>query len=508
MPLAVVVGAVMLAAVVGLLPRWSGLVHVVALPPLALVNDLGALLAWSDTAFTFVPGLLAVVAGRTVLLAALLGGITTRRLWFALRFQLVVLPFAFLAAALLYASMALLFYALFWFGLLVALALFLFTAATPWSAADGRLRSRFVESARHGFRAGTVGAYLAVLVALGYLADVTAPVGPVLLVPVSGAATWCAAWALHADPGWRWMRRSVAAVPASGIVALAVIVFTGPAGPPSQDEPEVSRDGSIMLMSGIDSSSGSGAILELDPHALGWTCERTYYYSYAGPGDGQPRNEAQCDIAHGASYEALDTLRSRDDLVPFLAAQVEEMQSPPVVAGHSQGAWLVWDAARLGLLPDDTAIVLVGPFPDNPLPYPDGDEAGPGHVGRAVLWFVAEVDRPGGTSVFEVDSPLGVEWLGHPHRIRATLAQPLPEAMPALSVPSAFDLPLMPEGPEVEGAVDACPVPVIHPNLPYASEFHDAVERFVDGQEQGTCPFWRTAIGPIFRPFSVPPASW
>jgi hypothetical protein len=74
-----------------------------------------------------------------------------------------------------------------------------------------------------------------------------------------------------------------------------------------------------------------------------------------------------------------------------------------------------------------------------------------------------------------------------------------------LSVTSVFDHPLMPETWRIEGAVDACPVPVPHPNLPYSKELAAAVNAVLDGRDLPRCPAWRSTIGPIFRPFGVPP---
>jgi glucose-6-phosphate dehydrogenase assembly protein OpcA len=58
----------------------------------------------------------------------------------------------------------------------------------------------------------------------------------------------------------------------------------------------------------------------------------------------------------------------------------------------------------------------------------------------------------------------------------------------------------------ITGAVDACPVAVTHTNLPYAEELHEAVRRFLDGDELPPCPWWRTAVGPALRHFAAPPS--
>lgn len=503
-PLAALATAVVVLAATGVLPRWPGLLHLVALPPLDLIGDLGLLLTVTTGWPTFALGMTVSLVVRSALLALLFGGLTRDRLLLGLRFYLTAAPVSFVAAGLLYGAAAVLFYGLFWLGLLVALLAVTLTAAAPWQRA-GTLRRRYAASLSSGLRLGTIGAYLALLTLLGALADRTGEVGTVLLVPLSAALTWATAAALQADPGWRRARRSLAALPAAGLVVLVVVAATGPAAPPRAPAPGTSREGSLMLMSGVDSSSGSGAILELDPHVMGWTCEHTHYYSYAGPGDGQPQNDALCPIQHGAPYEPEDTLRSRDELVPFLEAQVRQMRSPAVVAGHSQGVWLLWDAAASERLPGVSALVLVGAFPDHGVAYPSTGGRAPGGAGRALLQLIADLPRPGGTTVFELDSPLGREWLGHPDNIAETLSRPLPERIRALSVPSTFDLPLMRDTHRLPAALNACPVPVIHPNLPYADEFQEDVVRFVEGRPQRACPPWRTATGLLLRHWASPP---
>jgi hypothetical protein len=492
-------------AAFGVISPWPGLVHLVALPPLDLIGDIGILLVHAPDVPTFIAGLAGSILVRSLVMAALLGALGRSGYLAAVRFYVVVAPFALVAAFLLYASKAVLFYALFWAGAVVTLAVFAITAATPWLRPPV-VRHGFVASARGGLRLGTLGAYLLGLTVLGALADLGGDAAAIALVPASALLTVATARILVA-PRFTLVRRSLAVLPAAGLVALVVVVMRGPASPPVVDTPAAGREGSIMVMSGIDSRSGSGAILEIDPASMGWTCEQTFYFSYAGPGDGQPRADARCPITEGAPYQAEDTLRSREELVPFLAEQAAEMQRPAVVAGHSQGAWLLWDAASADLLPGVSTIVLVGPFPENPVQYPEAGERAPGRVGRLLLGLVEAVPRPGGgTTVFEADSPLGREWLAHPDAVEEVLARPLPDGLAALAIPSAFDTPLMSRRPGIDGATNACPVGVIHPNIPYAAELQDDIVRFLDGEPLPACPRWREAVGPAFRHLSVPPS--
>jgi hypothetical protein len=507
------VAAVVLAGIAGVAARWPGLVHLVALPPLDLVADIRLLLVQTRSVTAFVLGAMVSVGLRTVVLAALLGRLDRDGLATAARCYLVVWPVAFVGAALQYAGVAMLYLQLFWIGTIITVVLALTTAAVPWQRAR-RVPDAVVGSARSGFRLGTVGAYLVGLTAVGAAADTAGPLGAVALVPVSGALTWLTAWSLRRDWMTRWGaapligRRIVAGLGAVASLAVFAVVVTGPTAPPEQpldtgrNGPALVRSDSLMLMSGIDSNSGSGAILEIDPEVFGWPCEQVHYFSYAGPGDGQPQNEAACPIRHGAPYGAEDTLRSVDELVPWLEEQVAEMSSPKVVAGHSQGAWIVWEAAADGRLDDVDAIVLVGAFPSNPVGYPIGG----GGAGRRVVEFLAGFPPPDGTTVFEPDSPLGREWLASPGAADRTFARPLPAGLRVLSVTSVLDHPAMPDGHRIDGAVDGCPIPVIHPDLPYSRELWQAIEAFVDGEDaRPSCPFWRTRLGAAASSFTPPP---
>jgi len=89
-------------------------------------------------------------------------------------------------------------------------------------------------------------------------------------------------------------------------------------------------------MQGIDSSSASVTFWRSTP-IMDWTCEQAFYYSYAGPGDSHPHNEART-ITHGAPYAREDNLGSSVELVTFMRAQVAKM-APAVVADRSQGVW-------------------------------------------------------------------------------------------------------------------------------------------------------------------------
>jgi hypothetical protein len=494
----------MVAALVaaGVIPVWTGLPHLVALPPLDLVGDLTLLLSRAEHPVLFGAGALASVLGRSLVLAALLGRLDRDGVLLALRWYACLWVPSLLVAVLAYASHAVLFYALFWFGLVGALLVLGVTGAVPWRTEGGTLRDGIREAWTERLRLGTTGCYVAGLLALGWFASIGTGAA-LLTLPVSAAWTWTAVWGLRSPSRAVAVRRSVAGATAVALAVVAWIAATGPDGPPEARPGAASREGSILLMSGIDSASGRGAVLELDPMALGYECEQTWYFSYAGPGAGQPRGDARCPIDHGAPYGPEDTMRGRDELVAHLEDFVAGMPSPAVVVAHSQAAWLAWEAAADGRLGDQAVLVLVGAFPENPVTYRHGELWSPG---RLVLEPIAQLPRPGGgTTAFDPDSPLGEEWLSVA-RPEETFDRSLPQGIEAVAMPSSFDLPLVPSGRGPPGATTLCPTPVIHPNLPYSDALIAAIDRGLGEPAEPGCPWWRTAIGRFPVGFAPPPS--
>ncbi len=124
-------GAVVeLLALSGVLPVRPDLVHAVSLPPLDLTFDLGNLLGLATTPAWFALGLVLAIVGRATVLSLMLGSL--RRWWFALRFELLVLLPAFFAAELAYSGQAVLYSALFWVGVLLAILSSVVFAHVPW----------------------------------------------------------------------------------------------------------------------------------------------------------------------------------------------------------------------------------------------------------------------------------------------------------------------------------------------------------------------------------------
>ncbi|SFB87282.1 hypothetical protein [Streptomyces aidingensis] len=502
-PLALLAAVVPGLALAGVLPRWPGLVHAVALPPAGFFTDLRVLLARSSSYPVFLALLALVLAIRVAVLCVLLGGvrgITPRRAAFALLFHLAAGVPLMLAAQLEFIAQTLLYARLFWTAVaLLALSWFL-TAPLPWQSTT-RLRTAWRRSWRQGLRISVLLPYALVLLAIGALADAR-PALVLWLVPVSALATAVAVTALSRPPRGRPLRRLAAAGCAFAVLAT---VFVSTRADPGHGPSPPPRAGSLLLMSGIGSHSGRGAIFETEVGRLGYTCEQTYYFSYAGPGEGQPQRSARCPITTGRPYGPADTQRPLQEQVTAFAEQVRGLPEPVMVIAHSHAVWVVWQALAEGVAPGVDTLVLVGPFPASPLGYPPPGERGEGRVAGDLLRLI--VPLAGILDFqFRADAPAARQLLADAGASSRIISRPLPPGVRTLSVTSATDLPLMPDGWRLPVDRNVCPQRVAHPYLPIRPAFYHEVNRFLAGRPPLPCPPWRDWGAYLARPWGVPPA--
>jgi hypothetical protein len=501
--------AVTLLGAVGALPRWPGLLHQVALPPLDLAADLRWLLARATGTPTFVAGLALVLAVRVTVLALLLGGRARPRWRLAATTYLVALLPLLVAAQLDFIAHAALYSRLFGVGVGVVGVVTLLLAGAVWAGED-RLGRGVLRSLRAGLRVGELTVYVVVLLGLGTVAQLAGPALTVALVPVSAGATLAVASRLRGPAPARPLGQ-LAAVTVLAVAVWAALVVTRGAAP--YDVSDTSRDGSVLVMSGINSASGEGAIFELEPARIGYGCDAVHYFSYAGPGDGQPQGSAACPKEEGAPYRPEDTQRPFEEQVALLATQATDLEPPVTVLAHSQAAWVAWQAAAEGRLTTVDRLVLIGPFPSSPIGFPPAGERGPGRVGGAL--FRAFEPLPELVDFdFDVDAPLTREVLATPDAASAIFEQPLPHDVTALAVTASSDLALMPDGWRLAGATDVCPIREAHPYLPLTPDLHRAVDRFLDATSDrdpdrdvasAGCPPWPELFRLASQALGAPP---
>lgn len=542
---------VIVLAGAGVLPRWSGLVHLVALPPLGLFTDLRLLLA-EPASWPAAVGWLALAAAlRIGVFTWAMGRWTWANAALVARFYAVMFVPMLLAAFFITAATTVLYARFFWPALGFVAIVVLATGAVLWQGepqgragmarvrqgggggspsgrhgrqGDGggspssmqrrrgdnggspssthrghgdsgaraggpnaqphRLRGRWRLAWASGLRLEVLLPYSGVVVVLGLLAH-AAPALTLPLVLVSALVTAVTIRALHRPPV-RHPRRLLL-VTGAAVVAFAVVLVGTRIAEDPDPQPQA-REGSVLLMSGINSSSGSGAILEEDPAQMGFECEQTYYFSYAGPGDGQPQGEAQCEATTGAPYDADDTLRPVDEQVAALAAQTQDLPRPLVITAHSHAVWIVWEALARGEIEVDV-LVAVGPFADSPVGYSPRGEDGQGRVLGDLLRLAAPVADWVDFN-FRPDEPGPQELLAQRNVSREILGQDIGDVA-VLSVTSSGDLPLMPGGWRLDADRNACPVRTAHPELPRAGAYVEEVNRFLEGEPARDCPVWR-----------------
>lgn len=521
---------VTLLALVGVVPTWAGLAHHVALPPLDLFADVRVLLAEAPSLAGFVGGLVAVIVLRSLVLAAMLAALDRGGVARAVRFYGAALPVALVVGTLGYAGVVALYSPFLWVAVGVALVAALVLGPGAWR-----------RPARRRGAAGTVAAHVVALVIVSGVGGAAFQVGAVWLI---AALTALAARRLGgaAPPGGRSARGGMRArLPRLVGGALAVVlagatpfVVGGPGvgdGAPPGGDPAVpvgragvgrsgdarkpgTAAGTLFLVPGIDGASGTSTLFRLDPGALGFDCEQTAYFSYAGPGSGAPQRAAACPITRGALYVAADTRRPLGELVRSFREQLAELAPPVTVVAHSQGGWVAAAAIRGTAMGEEPAagvpdpvpvrdLVLIGTFPRHERAYVLGS-TGAGVVGTRAMEALMAVLRASGRTTFDPRAPLPRELLGTPGAV-ADLMAGLPDDLRVATVTSLLDLPVMPRAWGLPGARDLCPVPVAHGAMPVSPAALKPVDAWLAGERPGACPWWRERPAQAFIAFGAPP---
>jgi hypothetical protein len=476
-PLALLAGVTVFFGAVGVLPRWPGLVHAVAIPPLDLAFDLRVLVARASSYPLFVIGALLSLAVRSLILAAVLGTIGSEelyreRLFRAARFYLVVwIPVVF-AAGLSFAALAALYHWYYWAGLGALLV--------ASSVAAVRLPSQ-------GLRFRGVLGYLFLLTAIGGLAGAAGPWGSVALVPVSAALTL----AVLGNRPRRWRKPLASAASVLAVVSCVNAAMLGLLGAVSFGgaRPTIQPEAvALFLVPGVDTSSGHGALYQLDPATLGFSCDRVFYYSYLGPGPGAPRGDARCPIRVHAPYGQADTQLPIDQLSNAFAEQIDAVRqtmggSPIVVVTHSQGNLIAWRAISSDSNSAVSHLVMLAGFAENPAPYPARGQDGSGRVGGDVLRGLTGLSRRMGIGTFDPEAALARQTLATAGGAQAILSERLPSDVQALTVEATFDAPLSSGGRSVRGALDGGTVDATHVGLVTSARTGDIIRRFLAGEQ-------------------------
>jgi pimeloyl-ACP methyl ester carboxylesterase len=493
-PLAVMVAAAVGLTLSGMVPVWSGLVHVVALPPLDLALDLRLLVARSPSYSLFLAGVAVSLVARSMLLGALLLGVGLVPSFgpgiarAAKLYVLALVPLA-VAAALEFAGLAAVYAMYAWVGLTLTLLTAILFSPRALALRGTRLQ-----------RVPVVLGYLLAVAGVGALARLTEPWGAFPAVTVSAILT-----------GFVLVRLARPAPERGMHAATAAVILAASLHAPPVEHAQVQPDPVLLVVPGVDTSSGFGAGYRLDPTALGFSCDRVFYFSYRGPDPGEvPQGQAPCPIRLHQGYFPPATQRPLSELVETFAAQVEAVRSqvgdaPVVVVTHSQGAVIAWRAVAEGRTPGVTHLIGLAGFPHSPVGYPPPWEEGPGRIGADALRVLSWVSRLMGFGSFEPDAPLPREILARSDGLESIFAQPLPSEVQTALLFSTADLIAAPQGHLLPYGVTTT-IDATHVGIVRSTRTEEAIRQILGGGSPSRDSLLAAVIDPFLPAWLPPPA--
>ncbi|HYO61303.1 MAG TPA: hypothetical protein VEU29_05340 [Actinomycetota bacterium] len=197
--------------------------------------------------------------------------------------------------------------------------------------------------------------------------------------------------------GWR-THLEQETYPAGGSVAVSLTVLTvlSLAGATVYDRyvretPPVARARSgatLALLGGADSTSETGALVDVDPRDFGFDDRDVVLLSYDEDGD---------------EYTAADTHRDLTLVARAMSEQLGDLDGPVFVLGHSQAAGVL---DRLpGPAPAAAAVISAPPLRPPPVEIPPPGIRGPGKPGGDAARVLAGLLDAVGLGGFDVDAP-------------------------------------------------------------------------------------------------------
>ncbi|HWL64521.1 MAG TPA: hypothetical protein VNP73_00965, partial [Actinomycetota bacterium] len=373
-PLAIEGLVVAVLVLAGVFPARSGTVPAGAIFPLDVYFDVKHWLAFTDGWFSFVGVVLGslllragVLAGTFVLAGEALAG--SRKVWLE-SVRLVSLAFVafFPVAVLSFAGVAVRYAPFVWVAGVVGLpaAVILLRAAIRMDGGDGGPEARGLpELTTFVSYVWLVIAGGAAVAALGSISEFLAALLIALLGPLH--ALFLLGWRdnartqTHSGGGLLLTSATVVALLAFGSAVLFDRYL--------RDAPPVSTartPGRLLLLGGADSTSETGALLDLEVRDVGYPPGRSVLLSYR---------------PDGRSYGAQDTHRDLVESARIISEQIERQQTSRLL-GHSQAS-LILDRILDRDLPAPGASAVFAPAPPYPplVSIPPPGEVGTGKAG-------------------------------------------------------------------------------------------------------------------------------
>jgi hypothetical protein len=381
----------------GALPATGVSAPAVSVFPIDVYFDLKESLAHATGWVWFIGALVLSVAVRSLALTAtvwLAGGTRTKPglMWRrAGLLAAIAVPALLPGAIFLFVGVAVRYAPFVWVGAVLGAmpAWLLLRRVTGWET-DGSGRART--------RAPTVSGFLSYAYVLGALAAAMTllgrhgawPAAALLLVSGPVHATFFLGWRQHVRTGVGPGRFPWAAI-AMGIVVVVIFGSAGldrfvrDGGPPA---PAVA--GTLVLLGGINSTSSTGALSDLDPRRLGFSRSRTRVLSY----------RRQPTYGEAATHGNL-TAAAR-----VVAAQLQDTATPIDLVGHSQAALILDRILKMHLPSPDKAVLLAAPPPYPPsVTVPQKGGRGPGKVAADIARPLSRVFEVFGANGFNIDAP-------------------------------------------------------------------------------------------------------
>jgi hypothetical protein len=390
-------GAVAAALIIiGAFPPTGVSAPAVAVFPLDIYFDLKQSLAHSTGWIWFVGAIVLSVTVRSLVLTTTLwlaGGTGTDpvKVWRrAGRLAVISVPALLPAAVFLFVGVAVRYAPFIWVGAIIGVvpATLLLKKAMTWESrpADGSRRRSPTGS---GFLS-----YAYVLAGLAAAMTLLARIGvwaPAALLLASAPlhALFLLGWReqgrARSDPGppWAAIATAIALLGIWGPAAVDRFVRDG--GPPAEPV-----KGSLVELGGINSTSSTGALSDLDPRRLGFSRSRTTVLSY------RP----------GGRYGEAATHGNLSTIAGVVAAQLRVETRPIDLIGHSQAALILDRVLREHLEAPDKAVLLSAPPPYPPtLTVPRAGHTGAGAVAADIARPLSRVFELFGANGFNLDAP-------------------------------------------------------------------------------------------------------
>ncbi|MEA2508564.1 MAG: hypothetical protein QOG21_646 [Actinomycetota bacterium] len=184
-------------------------------------------------------------------------------------------------------------------------------------------------------------------------------------------------------PPWATLATVAVIVLIFGSAVLDRFVRDGGAAAPSVA-------GSLVLLGGINSTSTTGALSDLDPRRLGFSPSRTSMLSYR----------------RGGTYGENATHGNLMAIARVVAEQLHATPRPIDLVGHSQAALILDRILKMHLAAPDKAVLLAAPPPYPPsLNVPHAGRNGPGKVAADMARPLSRVFELLGADGFNLDAP-------------------------------------------------------------------------------------------------------